>query len=792
MRTILRNFINVLRRFKMASFLNIVGLTVAFTAFLVIMMQVEYEHNFDRCYPDYDRIFRVQHHKDVDDPYAAILPIPFMEAVTTSSPHIKAGTLVTALAAQFNGKMYFTVEKDGKKNGFIEQFSACTPEILQVFNPTLLEGDDNCLQDPEKALIPQSIANRLFGNEPAVGQQLHMNEKVYMREDIKTFTVGGVYRDFPSNSQMYNAIYVKINKSLENNWGSQGFIGYVLLDSPDSKEIVEETFNKTFDYASHDFPETSRLKLLPVADTYYVKGLQEGIFKEGNPETVRLLILIAFLVIIIAGINFTNFSTSLAPLRIKSINTQKVLGSTTGSLRRGLITEAVGISILAFMLSLLLLFFLNRMNILSFVEADTNPLNHFYLLVIMGVIALLLGLAAGAYPACYMTSFQPALVLKGSFGLSASGRKLRTVLIGFQYIVSIGLIIGASFIQIQNKYMRSFDRGFNEDQIAVVTLNQNIYKNAKDVYVDKLKSYSGIADVAFSNQKFGLQDVYSTSSTYYNGKEINTPWITVSPNFLRVMDIPVIDGRDFTESDGRDSVLTFIYNSTTQKTFQLEAGHALDKFWKGEARIAGFVNDLKLTSLRQSGTPVSFIVDPGETMSVSFIRLNAGTNMAEAIGHIRQSLAEIDPTYPLDINFYDTMLDNLYHKEQYLKKMITLFSLLAIVLSIVGVFGLVVFETQYRRKEIGVRKVFGATVGEILNMFNKSYLRIVAICFVIAVPFAYYGVHKWLESFSDKTPIYWWVFALAFVIVAAITMLTVTFQNWKAANENPVNSVKSE
>ena len=408
------------------------------------------------------------------------------------------------------------------------------------------------------------------------------------------------------------------------------------------------------------------------------------------------------------------------------------------------------------------------------------------------MLAFLLGLAAGAYPACYMTSFQPALVLKGSFGLSASGRKLRTVLIGFQYIVSIGLIIGASFIQIQNKYMRSFDRGLNEDQIAVVTLNQNIYKNAKDVYVDKLKSYSGIADVAFSNQKFGLQDVYSTSSTYYNGKEINTPWITVSPNFLRVMDIPVIDGRDFTESDGRDSVLTFIYNSTTQKTFQLEAGHALDKFWKGEARIAGFVNDLKLTSLRQSGTPVSFIVDPGETMSVSFIRLNAGTNMAEAIDHIRQSLAEIDPTYPLDINFYDTMLDNLYHKEQYLKKMITLFSLLAIVLSIVGVFGLVVFETQYRRKEIGVRKVFGATVGEILNMFNKSYLRIVAICFVIAVPFAYYGVHKWLESFSDKTPIYWWVFALAFVIVAAITMLTVTFQNWKAANENPVNSVKSE
>lgn len=166
--------------------------------------------------------------------------------------------------------------------------------------------------------------------------------------------------------------------------------------------------------------------------------------------------------------------------------------------------------------------------------------------------------------------------------------------------------------------------------------------------------------------------------------------------------------------------------------------------------------------------------------------------MEDAVAHIHRVIADIDPAYPFEVEFYDTVFNNLYHKEQYLKKMVTLFSLLAIVLSIVGVFGLVVFETQYRRKEIGVRKVFGATVGEVLNMFNRSYLRIVSICFVIAVPFAYYGVYKWLENFSDRTPIYWWVFVLAFGIVAGITMLTVTFQNWKAANENPVNSVKSE
>ena len=224
----------------------------------------------------------------------------------------------------------------------------------------------------------------------------------------------------------------------------------------------------------------------------------------------------------------------------------------------------------------------------------------------------------------------------------------------------------------------------------------------------------------------------------------------------------------------------------------MEPNHLLKKSWMGIGHVAGFIEGVKISSLRTFTRPLVFIVTKRQVTPVCYIRLAAGSNVEDAVAHIQQVIADIDPAYPFTIEFYDTVFNNLYHKEQYLKKMITLFSLLAIVLSIVGVFGLVVFETQYRRKEIGVRKVFGATVGEILNMFNKSYLRIVAICFVIAVPFAYYGVHKWLESFSDKTPIYWWVFALAFVIVAAITMLTVTFQNWKAANENPVNSVKSE
>jgi putative ABC transport system permease protein len=410
-------------------------------------------------------------------------------------------------------------------------------------------------------------------------------------------------------------------------------------------------------------------------------------------------------------------------------------------------------------------------------------------------ISVLLGLVAGLYPAWYMTSFQPALVLKGSFGLSASGRKLRTALIGFQYVVSIGLIIGSSFIQIQNNYMRSYKLGFDKDQVAMVTLSQDIVTKSGDLLVNRLKEYAGIEDVGFANTIVGASDVYSANYFRCNNKEFNSEVIDVSWNFLNVMGIPVTSGRDFSRSDAQsDSTYACIFTKRMLDVVpDMEPGYPLEKSWMGTGSIAGFIDNIKVSSLRSSNKPLMFRVSERFSgLTISYIRLKVGTNVEEAVAHIHRVITDIDPAYPFEVEFYDTVFNNLYHKEQYLKKMITLFSLLAIVLSIVGVFGLVVFETQYRRKEIGVRKVFGATVQEILNMFNKIYLKVVSICFVIAAPFAYYGVHKWLENFSDKTPVFWWVFVLAFAVVAAITMLTVTFQNWKAANENPVNSVKSE
>lgn len=779
----------MLRRFRMASFLNIVGLTIALTAFLVIMMQVEYERTFDRCYPTVLRICRVDMNRGEGDIYASVIPRALANAAFTSSPHIEAYTLVNS----FGGKRYVTVGEGSDERGFKELFIPCYPDFVKIFEPEITEGVATCLEDPEKVMIPASMAQRLFGKEPAVGKSIRAKDQVtYV--DVMNFTVGAVYKDFPDNSQMVNGLYVRMNSSYENDWFSQNFMGYLLLDSPESRQAVEDNFNKNFDFGKYNVNKETRLQLIPVTDIYYMPGQLEDYIKTGNVSTIRLLVLVALLILVIAGINFTNFSTSLAPMRIKSINTQKVLGSTTMSLRASLITEAVSICLFASLLAFFLTWVLNRTGILSFVEADTNLLHYMPLLGLVLGISVPLGVVAGLYPAWYMTSFQPALVLKGSFGLSASGRKLRTVLIGFQYIVSIGLIIGSCFIQIQNNYMRSYKLGFDKDQIAMVVLSSEMVKKSGDLLADRLKEYAGIEDVGFASTKVGALDIYSATDFYYNGECFNSEVIDVSWNFLDVMGIPVISGRDFNRSDApNDSTYACVFTRRVLDIVpDMQPEHSLDKNWMGAGTVVGFIDNIKISSLRAENRPLLFRLSPRYSVPYTYIRLKAGANVEEAVAHIHRVMGEIDPAYPFEVEFYDTLFNNLYHKEQYLKKMITLFSLLAIILSIVGVFGLVVFETQYRRKEIGVRKVFGATVREILNMFNKLYLKIVGVCFVLAAPFAYYGVRKWLENFSDKTPIYWWVFALAFATVAAITMLTVTFQNWKAANENPVNSIKSE
>ena len=641
-------------------------------------------------------------------------------------------------------------------------------------------------------MVPRSLADKLFGEDiSAVGKTLRAEENIWTKS-AKLFTIGAVYKDFPENTQLRNVVYTAIDPDYNiNNFSSSNWVCYLLLDNPAMADEVADNFNRHFDFKKI-YHEGEQIRLVPLTDIYYMNETQDGgTFRSGNKEVTALLFGIALLIVIVAAINFTNFSTSLTPLRIKSINTQKVLGSSDTLLRRSLLIEAALISFIAWLVSLVIVWGLDWAEALPFIEADLSLVSNLPIVFLCGIVALVIGWLAGIYPAYYITSFPPALVLKGSFGLSPSGRKLRTTLICVQFVVSIVLIIGACFVQIQNSYMRNFSLGFDKDQVAIVELNETMYNKHHDTYVNRLKENPGIEDVAFAMEKVGSKDGYNTNGGNYKGKDFQYFIIIASSNFLRVMGIPVIEGRDFSKADELSDHVSYIFNRTAMEGLDMQVGDAFDSYSSGH--LVGFSDDVKFTSLRGGEDNIAFLVGNfGYSLPISYIRLKAGSDIHAVVGHIQETMRELDPSYPFNIEFYDEIFNHLYQKEENLRDLVTVFSLLAIIISLVGVFGLVVFETQYRRKEIGIRKVHGATVGEILLMFNKAYLRIVGICFVIAAPIAWQGAKMWLEGFAYKTPIHGGVFLIALLIVTVITLLTVSFQNWKAANENPVNSIKSE
>jgi putative ABC transport system permease protein len=782
MKTYLRNLLSVLRRYKFAASLNVLGLSVAFAAFMVIMSQVYYERTFDRCHPNAERIFRV----DVNSPvWTNIHARAFVDAVIPSSPHIEAGTILTPINYWMEA-LYITVGDSAYRRGFRESFVTCYPDITRIFGFSFTEGDADCLHDPEKVIIPQSMAHRFFGDGPATGQAIHSNDAIFTKNG-RDFTVGGVYRDFPGNTQMDNVIYTAIGSGMQGNWDARNFICYLLLDSRESAAAFEEEFNRTFDFTPLRMDEASpSIRLLPVTGLHF-----EESFKSGSEATLRILSFIALLIVIVAAINFTNFSLALAPVRIRSLNMRRILGGTAGSLRRGLLFEALVIAAGSWLLALAIVELLGNHGLLPFIEADVNPFHNIPLTLATGGVALATGLLAGLYPAWYMTSFRPAVTVKGRFAASSAGRLLRTGLTGFQYVISIGLIVAALFIQLQNRYIRSFDQGFDKEHIAIVTINNSIYNKSKDAYVNRLKEYPGIEGVAFSKQKLGSADGYSTYSPKYLDREFSCYMLDVSANFLEVMGIPVLEGRDFLPSDELpNNRLAFIPNRLLQEAVQMEPGGTVS-LWSG-GTVVGIADDVKFTSLRQEPDRILFTVNTPAPLTVSYIRLSAGINVFEAVDHIRRSVAAIDPAFPVEVEFYDRVFDRLYQKEESLGRSITMLGLLAVVISLAGVFGMVLFETQYRRKEIGIRKVFGSTTREILALFNRKYFRIVCVCFALAAPVAYWGVVRWQENFAYKMPLYWWIFAVAFLTVTVLTMVTVTFQNWRAASANPVESIGSE
>jgi putative ABC transport system permease protein len=767
----------------MATALNVAGLSVAFAAFMVIMMQVTYDRGFDRMHPQADRIFRIEVYDPDLSVWEANINRPLAEAFMRSSPHILAGTMVD------QRDMFFSVEADGDRNFYEEKVVDVSPGYTGVFTFDMLEGCDRALEEPDNLLIPESLARRLFAGEPAAGRQLTGGDR--------TYTVGGVFRDFPRNSSVANSIYRRFpdTRSL-NAWNIWNYGAFIRTDSPESVAGLADNFKRTFDTSvmpewALETYDATLIRLTPLADMHYITGIMGDNAPKASRQTLFILTGIAVVIILIAGINYMNFSMALTPKRIRSINTQKVMGCRGRVLRAALLTESVSVALISFLIALALVARAGDTLIAQLTDADISPGAHLWLVTLTGGVALIAGILAGVYPAWYITSFPPAMVLNGSFGLSPRGRRLRNALISVQFIASFVLIIGSSFMYLQNHFMQHSDLGYDKDRLIVANINSNIRKS-RDAVTGRLARLPGVESVTYSEFMLSSGDKDAVGwgmGVDYHDEHIFYKSLPVETSFLDMMGIEVSEGRGFRPEDANTQHGAYVFNEKARQMFGLELNDHIH-----DAEIIGFIPDVKFASMRSEAVPMAFYAGTEYTNGprYAYVRVQAGTDMRTAIEHVRSTLREFDDEYLFNVRFFDEVLGMTYTRERSLGALISLFSLVAILISIVGVFGLVVFESEYRRREISLRKVFGSTTGQILVMFNSTYLRILALCFVVAAPAAWYAVSRWLENFAYRTPLYWWVYCAAFAVVAALTVLTVTFQSRRAANANPAESIKAE
>lgn len=811
MKIAFRNFLTTLRRYKISSLLNVIGLTLAFTAFYVIMTQVWWELGYNRSLHEADRIYLVEN-EDWYEPgkWSSWLNRPVPERVIASTAGVEVGGCMWGGFG--SGTCWTSNEPSFGYNKFSASCGSVSLPFLDVFAFRSVEGDVHDLGKPKSVIVSREVAERM---RVGVGSLIWVDTDEPQPDGA--MEVVAVFEDFPDNSLLGECEVVKnlgeTNLYTTSEWSFNYFVKFRPGADPDefarqwtnvNQEMQREAAEKraAAGDAADDDDESGiyGVRLSPVSDLYFESDSQAPC-RQGSVVTTYTLLGIAVLVIVLAFINFVNFFFALVPVRIRTVNTFKVFGAPASSLRFNFVFEAFGLVLIALLAAWYVSFALQGTEFASYISASLALSQNLEVVGLVAVVAFVMALAASLYPAWYITSFAPALVVKGSFGGTRSGRRLRTLLLGVQFFISIGLIIATSFIRLQHDYMMHYDMGFDKENLLAVRLSER-GAASYDALRQKLLSDPQVKDVTGATSR--LVSVGRMGwGREFKGRQVAFQSYVVQPDFLRVMGIPITDGRDFLESDFDKELGTMIFNEAARREFEMQVGDRINGFVSPDEQIVGFCADFNFKPLQYGVSPFCFYLLPKKIQQenywhlphVVYVRMTPGADIAAVTAHIRRCIAEVDlRTEPGDIvvRVFDEELGLEYDNERKLTAIVGLFALLAVVIALMGVFGLVLFETQHRRREIAVRRVMGASRGEILAMFNRRYVMLVAVCFVLAVPVSIWAVRHWLAGFAYAVPLYWWVFALALAGVLAVTALTVTVRSWRAVNENPAESVKSE
>ncbi|HZB11747.1 MAG TPA: ABC transporter permease [Chryseolinea sp.] len=796
-----------LARTKLYSFINIFGLSLGIACCLLLSLYVQDEFSYDRHHQRLNDLYRIGTQFESDlvgfDKLGSVSP-PITMTLKDELAEVEAAARVIA---SFSGENLIQYED---KKFFESNAYTADSTLFDVLTYEFTEGNPKkALTDANTVVISEALSKKLFGNEPALNNSILIN----LGDEPVNFKITGVYKQNNSflNASFITSImseglgqYIRENENAANEWAGQNFVqGYLKLSPQHSEVSIEKKINEVLvKYGSEDMKALGISKTLflePVGDLY----LKSEIDKTKRITYIYIIVSIAIFILVLACINFMNLSTAKAVKRASEIGIRKALGAFRSSLMWQILGEAIIIVIIAVVISTILVqVALPAFNQLAGKDISFNRNNIAYFGTALLVLTIITGFIAGSYPAFYMSSFKPAEVLKGKFSLGSASGKLRQGLVVLQFVVAIVLVCGMFVISKQLSFMKEKDLGFNPSAKIIVPLRTADAKQNYTSLKSELEHLSSVNEVSAAVFPPGTQ-VFNDMAFYREGGSMDNAILnrrnTIDAGYMELLGIKLIAGRTFTDNRDAESDGKLIINRASANKFGVApdsiVGERLHFDWQGQHysfEVIGVMEDYNQTSLKDPILPLMFDI-PDTTNRYNFIIASVNpANFSETVASIENVWKSQVADAPFEYSFLDDNLEKLYNEDQRISKIITSFSVIAMIICSLGLYGLSSFMAERRLKEIGVRKVMGASVSQIMAMMSKEFVKLVLFAFIVAVPLAWYAMEKWLEGFEYKTPLNIAPFVYAGLAALVIALLTISYESLKAANMDPAKTLRNE
>lgn len=788
-------------RNKNFTVINVAGLAVGIAVCLCIFLVIQFELSFDNFHTKKDRIYRIiteQQNADGARPTSGV-PFPLPKAMNNDF----SSMVSTAVYSDRDDQIIIPDEDNGQTVKKIKEEQGvffAEPSFFKIFDLPLLAGEYASLKDPNTALLTKATAEKYFGDwHKAIGKTIKRNNEQLLK-------ITGILDDVPENTDMQIKILASFNTLKEqfaanaDDWHSvaSNYCCYVLLPEGMTATAMNTQLAALTKKYNEDKADRTKLRLQSLSDIHYNEDIGNFLDRRISKSLINTLWLIAAFILLIACVNFINLSTAQAFNRAKEVAVRKVMGSSRQQLRVQFFSETSLITLTAILLSVFLVmmglpYISSILELPLHISFTKNPTILLFLLLIAVIVILL----AGFYPALILSRFNPVTALKSKVAAGKTkGISLRRGLVVFQFVVAQALIIGTIILVMQMNYFRNYSMGFDKEAIVNIAFPDDSTARAKlDYLKNKLLAIDGVKNASFSYASPADNGNWS-SNFHFDHAEKETDWNAnlkwADADYIKTYSIPLVAGRNLNPSD---TVREFLVNETLLKRLGIkDPQQALNKeidLW-GEMKysIVGVVKDFNAMSLRQGLVPV-LITTAKNFYSTAGIKLDT-KNMSGTLKNVEALWNETYPDFVYEQKFLDAKIENFYGQENKLSKLFTIFAALAIFLSCLGLYGLASFMAVQKTKEVGIRKVLGASVNNIIFLFSKEFLLLIGIAFLVAAPLAWYFMHGWLQDFVYRINISWWIIALAGLIAVAVAMITISFKAIKAAVANPVKSLRTE